>query len=140
MVSGSCLWRVNSSASLVSNNQPTPPPQTPSSPQDCVHKTITRIEAKLTQARVLANCTYMLRASDRAVQQRVASALARHVGGDGRVLSAIFVDKGGLDVLLGLVTEPPGPGPAGASLHRDGAASLLHLAGKVKATAPIDAM
>lgn len=66
------------------------PPLPPS--QDCVHKTLTRIENKLVNPRVLSQCTYMLRSLDRTVQQRVAIALARHVpaGGD---LVPIFVDK-----------------------------------------------
>lgn len=136
--------------------------------KDCVHKTISRIEGKLSSPRVLAQCTYMLRSSDRAVQQRVAIALARHVAPGGE-LAPIFVDKGGLDVLLALVTEPPGvpaPAAAGASaagataargaggsgggsggwgtsgdvMQRDGAAALLQLANKVNATAPIHAI
>ena len=118
-----------------------------------MHKTITRIEAKLATPRVLAQCTYMLRSLDKAVQQRVAVALARHVGPGGQ-LAPIFVDKAGLDVLLSLLTEPPPPaagggsgsggggggGGEGASMQRDGAAALLHLAGKVNAAAPIAAM
>jgi hypothetical protein len=108
-------------------------------PQDCVHKTITRIENKLALPRVLAQCTYMLRSADRTVQQRVAIALARHVAPGGE-LAPIFIDKAGLDVLLGLVTEPPRGGPGGEGMVRDGAAALLHLAGKVNATAPIHAM
>jgi hypothetical protein len=104
-----------------------------------VHKTITRIENKLALPRVLAQCTYMLRSADRTVQQRVAIALARHVAAGGE-LAPIFIDKAGLDVLLGLLTEPPRGGSGGEGMVRDGAAALLHLAGKVNATAPIHAM
>jgi hypothetical protein len=105
-----------------------------------VHKTITRIENKLASPRVLSHCTYMLRSLDRAVQQRVAVALARHVPAGG-ALAPIFVDKAGLDVLLALVTEQPGPAyAADPSMHRDGAAALLQLANKVNANAPIHAM
>ncbi|KAI8471320.1 MAG: armadillo/beta-catenin repeat family protein [Monoraphidium minutum] len=108
--------------------------------KDCVHKTITRIENKLANPRVLATCTYMLRSTDRAVQQRVAIALARHVPAGG-ALAPIFVDKAGLDVLLALVTEAAGPGRAAdAATHRDGASALLQLANKVNANAPIHAI
>lgn len=105
--------------------------------KDCVHKTVTRIEAKLQAPRVLAQCTYLLRSLDRTVQQRAAIALARHVAAGG-ALAPIFVDRGGLDVLLALLTEPPAPG--GAAMQRDGAQALLHLAGRVNATAPVSAM
>jgi len=44
--------------------------------QDCVQKTITRMEGKFTD-RVLAHVVFMLRSSDRVVQQRAAMALAR---------------------------------------------------------------
>jgi hypothetical protein len=104
-----------------------------------VHKTITRIETKLALPRVLSQCTCMLRAPDALVRQRVAIALARHVPPGGE-LAPIFVDRGGLDVLLALVTGPPPLGAAGPAMHRDGAAALLHLAGKVNATAPVTAM
>ncbi|GBF96006.1 hypothetical protein Rsub_08821 [Raphidocelis subcapitata] len=107
--------------------------------KDCVHKTITRIETKLSLPRVLSQCTCMLRAPDAVVRQRVAIALARHVPPGGE-LAPIFVDRGGLDVLLSLVTGPPPLGAGGAAMHRDGAAALLHLAGKVNATAPVAAI
>ena len=104
-----------------------------------MQKTITRIETKMALPRVLAHCAYMLRSPDEKVQQRLATALARHVA-PGKLLASIFVDKGGIEPLLGLLMAPPAPAPEGPAMVRDGAAALLHLARKVTATAPIDAM
>jgi hypothetical protein len=61
--------------------------------QDCISKTINRIEQKLQGgSKLLSHVIYMLRSSDRIVQQRVATSLARHApqvsrnGGHWRVM------------------------------------------------------
>ena len=53
--------------------------------------------------RVLAHVVFMLRSSDRVVQQRAAMALARMA--PEADLRAIFVDKRGLDVLLDMLVD-----------------------------------
>ena len=79
-----------------------PHPSSPPLPQDCVQKTITRMESKFS-GRVLAHVVFMLRSSDRVVQQRAAMALARMA--PEADLRAIFVDKRGLDVLLDMLVD-----------------------------------
>lgn len=73
--------------------------------QDCVNKTIARIRVKLEREdhRVLNHVVYSLRSSDRSVQQAVAVSLAQLA--PVSQLKNIFVDKGGLDVLLDLLQD-----------------------------------
>jgi hypothetical protein len=72
--------------------------------QDCVQKTITRMEQKLSGApRVLASVVYMLRSDKRAVRQRAALALAKLA--PEPAIKSIFVDKRGLDVLLDMLVD-----------------------------------
>ena len=60
------------------------------------------MESKFTD-RVLAHVVFMLRSSDRVVQQRAAMALARMA--PEAKLRSIFVDKRGLDVLLDMLVD-----------------------------------
>eukprot|EP00879_Flechtneria_rotunda_P007709 GHRR01008082.1.p1 GENE.GHRR01008082.1~~GHRR01008082.1.p1 ORF type:complete len:625 (+),score=228.53 GHRR01008082.1:277-2151(+) len=103
--------------------------------KDCVHKTIGRIRQKLEREdkRVLNHVIYSLRSSDRAMQQAVAVSLAQLA--PTSELKLIFVDKGGLEVLLDLVTDKH------LTTKRliEGAAALLELAKKVNATSPVEA-
>lgn len=71
-------------------------------PQDCVQKTITRMEQKLT-GRVLAHVVFMLRSSDKVVQQRAAMSLAK-LAPEAEIKS-IFVDRRGLEVLLDMLAD-----------------------------------
>ena len=71
----------------------TPPPCPPAHSQDCVQKTIARLESKLS-GRVLKHVVFMLRSSDRLVQQRAAMSLARLA--PVAELKNIFVDKKGV--------------------------------------------
>jgi hypothetical protein len=73
--------------------------------QDCVQKTINRMEQKLA-GRVLAHVIFMLRSSDRIVQQRAAMSLAKLA--PENEIKSIFVDKRGLDVLLDMLVDQVG--------------------------------
>lgn len=74
-------------------------------PQDCVQKTITRMEQKL-QGRVLSHVVFMLRSSDKLVQQRSAMSLAK-LAPESEIKN-IFVDKRGLEVLLDMLVDQVG--------------------------------
>ncbi len=71
--------------------------------KDCVQKTISRMEQKLT-GRTLNHVVFMLRSSDRAVQQRAPMSLARLA--PEQQIKSIFVDKRGLEVLLDMLCDP----------------------------------
>ncbi|KAG1681626.1 hypothetical protein FOA52_014135 [Chlamydomonas sp. UWO 241] len=99
--------------------------------RDCVQKTITRMEQKF-GGRVLSHVVFMLRASDRRVRQRAATALAR-MAPDAE-LHSIFVDKRGLDILLDTLIESGGAAatPSGESTtQRAAAAGALALVRKI---------
>eukprot|EP00878_Enallax_costatus_P007491 GHUV01007846.1.p1 GENE.GHUV01007846.1~~GHUV01007846.1.p1 ORF type:complete len:543 (+),score=179.67 GHUV01007846.1:941-2569(+) len=102
--------------------------------KDCVNKTIARIRVKLEREdhRVLNHVVYSLRSSDRSVQQAVAVSLAQLA--PVSQLKNIFVDKGGLDILLDLLQDKA----ATSKQLIDGSAALLELAKKVNATSPVE--
>ncbi|KAJ6681354.1 ARM REPEAT PROTEIN INTERACTING WITH ABF2 [Salix koriyanagi] len=68
--------------------------------KDCVAKTMKRLEEKI-HGRVLNHLLYLMRVSERNVQRRIALALAHLCTPDDR--KVIFLDKNGLDLLLGLL-------------------------------------
>lgn len=101
--------------------------------KDCVQKTLKRLEDKAARPAVLATVLFAMRGADRASRERVAAALARLVTKD-EDLRSVFVDRKGLDVLLGLLTDPSRDPKA----QREAAGALFELAKKANATAPID--
>lgn len=101
--------------------------------KDCVQKTLKRLEDKAARPAVLAGVLFAMRGGDRASRERVAAALARLVTRDDD-LRSVFVDRRGLDVLLGLLTDPS----RDPRHQREAAGALFELAKKANATAPID--
>ena len=101
--------------------------------KDCVQKTLKRLEDKARAPAVLATVLFAMRGGDRAARERVAAALARLVTRD-EDLRSVFVDRRGLDVLLGLLTDPSRCPRA----QREASGALFELARKANATAPID--
>jgi hypothetical protein len=101
---------------------PAPPPL-----QDCVGKTIARVQLKLEQQRVLAHVVYMMRSSNKEIQRYVATSMARLA--PTTQLKSIFCDKSGLDILLDMLTTQP----ANSTAMRESAQALLELAKKVGA-------
>lgn len=101
--------------------------------KDCVQKTITRMEQKLT-GRVLSHVVFMLRSADKTVQQRAAMSLAK-LAPEAQIKS-IFVDKRGLEVLLDMLIDSSLDG----HMQREAANAVLELARKINATAPIDCL
>ena len=80
--------------------------------QDCVQKTINRMELKLGNSpRMIQHVEWMLHSSNREVRQRAALALARLA--PTAVLKRLFVSRQGLDVLLGMLTDEVGEHAAG---------------------------
>jgi hypothetical protein len=61
------------------------------------------MEQKLSQGRVLPHVVFMLRSSDKLVQQRAAMSLAK-LAPESQI-KTIFVDKRGLDVLLDMLVD-----------------------------------
>ena len=100
--------------------------------KDCVQKTLKRLEDKLARPAVLAQCLHAMRGPDRTVRERTAAALAR-LAKEGD-LGTVFVERKGVDVLLGVVTDPARDPRA----QREAAGALFELARKANATAPID--
>mmetsp|Transcript_28271 Transcript_28271/g.76355 ORF Transcript_28271/g.76355 Transcript_28271/m.76355 type:complete len:682 (-) Transcript_28271:731-2776(-) len=103
--------------------------------KDCVQKTITRMEQKLsTSTRVLNHVEYMLRSGDILVQQRAAMSLAKLAPTEA--LHRIFAVRQGLDVLLNILTDRD----EFRSMQLKAANSVLELARKVDAITPIDCL
>ncbi|CAI0559879.1 unnamed protein product [Linum tenue] len=98
--------------------------------KDCVAKTLKRLEEKI-QGRVLKHLLYIMRVAEKIVQRRVALALAHLCAPDDQRL--IFVDNGGLELLLGLL------GSANMKQQLDGAIALYKLANKAMTLSPVDA-
>mmetsp|Transcript_3842 Transcript_3842/g.10892 ORF Transcript_3842/g.10892 Transcript_3842/m.10892 type:complete len:719 (-) Transcript_3842:253-2409(-) len=99
--------------------------------RDCVQKTLKRLEEKV-NGKVLRQVMYMMRSSAKVIQQRTASALAR-LASDKDELYEIFITKGGLEVLLDMVLEPPNN-----TVQSEGAAGLFELASKASAVSPVN--
>ncbi|KAF9673910.1 hypothetical protein SADUNF_Sadunf10G0073000 [Salix dunnii] len=101
--------------------------------KDCVAKTLKRVEEKI-HGRVLKHLLYIMRVAEKAVQRRVALALAHLCSPDDQ--RAIFINNcgiAGLDLLIGLL------GSSSPKQQLDGAIALYRLANKAMALSPVDA-
>ncbi len=68
-----------------------------------MQKTLKRLEDKI-QGKVLNQILYSMNCSDRAMQHRTATALARLAREQD--LRLVFCERKGLDILLGILTDP----------------------------------
>uniref|UniRef100_A0A6N2KM75 BTB domain-containing protein n=1 Tax=Salix viminalis TaxID=40686 RepID=A0A6N2KM75_SALVM len=98
--------------------------------KDCVAKTMRRLEEKI-HGRVLNHLLYLMRVAERNIQRRVALALAYLCAPDDR--KVVFIDKNGLDLLLGLLES------GSVKLQCDGSVALYRLATKASSVFPVDA-
>ncbi|KAJ9700275.1 hypothetical protein PVL29_005882 [Vitis rotundifolia] len=98
--------------------------------KDCVAKTLKRLEEKI-HGRVLNHLLYLMRVSEKAVQRRVALALAHLCSADDQ--RTIFIDNNGLELLLGLL------GSSSPKQQLDGSVALYKLANKAMTLSPVDA-
>ncbi|KAF9677572.1 hypothetical protein SADUNF_Sadunf08G0121700 [Salix dunnii] len=101
--------------------------------KDCVAKTLKRLEEKI-HGRVLNHLLYLMRVAEKAVQRRVAVALAHLCSPDDQ--RAIFINNcgtAGLDLLLGLLSS------SSLKQQLDGAIALYRLANKAMTLSPVDA-
>ncbi|KAJ6306657.1 hypothetical protein OIU78_021885 [Salix suchowensis] len=98
--------------------------------KDCVAKTMKRLEEKI-HGRVLNHLLYLMRVSERNVQRRIALALAHLCTPDDR--KVIFLDKNGLDLLLGLLES------GSLKQQHEGSVALYKLATKATPVSPVDA-
>ncbi|KAL3578213.1 hypothetical protein D5086_019717 [Populus alba] len=98
--------------------------------KDCVAKTLKRLEEKI-HGRVLNHLLYLMRVAEKAVQRRVALALAHLCSPDDQ--RTIFINNCGLDILLGLL------GSSSPKQQLDGAIALYRLANKATTLSPVDA-
>uniref|UniRef100_A0A2P2LPB0 ARM REPEAT PROTEIN INTERACTING WITH ABF2 isoform X2 n=1 Tax=Rhizophora mucronata TaxID=61149 RepID=A0A2P2LPB0_RHIMU len=98
--------------------------------KDCVAKTLKRLEEKI-HGRVLNHLLYLMRVAEKAVQRRVALALAHLCCPDDQRM--IFIDNNGLELLLGLL------GSTSPKQQLDGAVALYGLANKAMSLSPMDA-
>ncbi|KAJ4833769.1 hypothetical protein Tsubulata_012646 [Turnera subulata] len=80
---------------------------------------------------VLNHLLYLMRVAEKAIQRRVALALAHLCSPDDQ--RTIFIDNNGLEFLLGLL------GSVNAKQQLDGAAALYKLANKAMTLSPVDA-
>lgn len=70
--------------------------------KDCVQKTLKRLEDKI-QGKVLNQILYSMNTSDRIMQHRTTTALARLAREQD--LETIFIDRKGLDILISILTD-----------------------------------
>ncbi|KAM0954172.1 putative chromatin remodeling & transcription regulator BTB-POZ family [Dioscorea sansibarensis] len=98
--------------------------------KDCVAKTLKRLEEKI-RGRVLKHLLYLMRVGEKAIQRRVALALAHLCSPEDQ--KSIFLDNNGLELLLGLL------GSTNLKQQLDGAAALYKLANKAITLSPMDA-
>ncbi|KAJ6794270.1 ARM REPEAT PROTEIN INTERACTING WITH ABF2 [Iris pallida] len=98
--------------------------------KDCVAKTLKRLEEKI-HGRVLKHLLYLMRVGDKAVQRRVALALAHLCSIEDQ--KTIFIDNNGLDLLLGLLASTD------IKQQQDGSVALYKLANKAMALSPVHA-
>ncbi|GMI71933.1 ARM repeat protein interacting with ABF2 [Hibiscus trionum] len=98
--------------------------------KDCVAKTLKRLEEKI-HGRVLNHLLYLMRVAEKAVQRRVALALAHLCSPDDH--RTIFIDNTGLELLLGLL------GSTSSKQQLDGAVALYKLSNKTMTLSPMDA-
>ncbi|KAK9282320.1 hypothetical protein L1049_005234 [Liquidambar formosana] len=98
--------------------------------RDCVAKTLKRLGEKI-NGRVLNQLLYLIRFTEKAIQRRVALALAHLCSPDDQ--KTIFIDSNGLDLLLGLLES------TSKKQQQDGSAALCKLANKAISLSPGDA-
>ncbi|KAM6545407.1 hypothetical protein CsatB_026143 [Cannabis sativa] len=98
--------------------------------KDCVAKTLKRLEEKI-HGRVLSHLLYLMRVGEKAVQRRVALALAHLCSPDDQ--RNIFIDSNGLELLIGIL------GSTSLKQQNDGAVALYKLANKALTLSPVDA-
>lgn len=98
--------------------------------KDCVAKTLKRLEEKI-HGRVLNHLLYLMRVAEKGVQRRVALALAHLCSPDDQ--RTIFIDGGGLELLLGLL------GSTNPKQQLDSAVALFKLANKATTLSSVDA-
>ncbi|KAJ3676295.1 hypothetical protein LUZ60_003707 [Juncus effusus] len=98
--------------------------------KDCIAKTLKRLEEKI-NGRVLKHLLYLMRVGEKAVQRRVALALAHLCSPEDQ--RTIFIDSNGLDVLLDMLSS------ANTKQQQDGAVALFKLANKATSLSPMDA-
>ncbi|XP_074579669.1 ARM REPEAT PROTEIN INTERACTING WITH ABF2-like [Curcuma longa] len=100
--------------------------------KDCIAKTLKRLEEKI-NGRVLRHLLYLMRVGEKAVQRRVALALAHLCPPEEQ--RRIFIDNNGMDILLELVV--------GSSIilkqQQDGSLALYKMANKAKMLSSVDA-
>lgn len=99
--------------------------------KDCVQKTLKRLEDKI-KGKVLQQTLYSMQSSDKLLQQRTATALARLAREED--LKTVFVDRRGLDILTSLLVD----NSAESSQRLEAASALFELAKKAKATSALD--
>ncbi|KAA8527574.1 hypothetical protein F0562_034711 [Nyssa sinensis] len=98
--------------------------------KDCVAKTLKRLEEKI-HGRVLNHLLYLMRVAEKAVQRRVALALAHLCSPENQ--KTIFMDNNGLELLLVLF------GSTSPRQQLDGSVALYKLANKATTLSPVDA-
>ncbi|KAB1997149.1 hypothetical protein ES319_D12G005100v1 [Gossypium barbadense] len=98
--------------------------------KDCVAKTLKRLEEKI-HGRALSHLLYLMRTAAKAVQKRVALALAHLCAPNDR--KTIFVDNNGLELLLGLLESKS------FKQQKDGSEALYKLATKGTSLSSVDA-
>ncbi|KAH1072051.1 hypothetical protein J1N35_024379 [Gossypium stocksii] len=98
--------------------------------KDCVAKTLKRLEEKI-HGRALNHLLYLMRTAAKAVQKRVALALAHLCAPNDR--KTIFVDNNGLELLLGLLESKS------FKQQKDGSEALYKLATKGTSLSSVDA-
>ncbi|KAB2050676.1 hypothetical protein ES319_A12G004300v1 [Gossypium barbadense] len=98
--------------------------------KDCVAKTLKRLEEKI-HGRALNYLLYLMRTAAKAVQKRVALALAHLCAPNDR--KTIFVDNNGLELLLGLLESKS------FKQQKDGSEALYKLATKGTSLSSVDA-
>jgi HEAT repeat protein len=102
--------------------------------KDCVNKTLKRLEEKM-QGRVLQYLIYLMRTSDRDASQRIAVALAHLLPCAAEDQRAIFMDQGGLDILLDMLapkSEHYRSKPSHPQNQKDAAWALFILSEKLR--------
>jgi len=111
--------------------------------KDCVQKTLKRLEDKM-QGRVLQYLIYLMRTSAMDDRQRIAVALAHLCNEEDQ--RNIFMDQGGLDILLDMLAPPTGAREnpyrnknALPQNQKDAAAAMFIMSEKVSSLAPGEA-
>ncbi|WOL06744.1 ARM REPEAT PROTEIN INTERACTING WITH ABF2 [Canna indica] len=98
--------------------------------KDCVAKTLKRLEEKI-NGRVLKHLLYLMRIGEKAVQRRVALALAHLCSPEDQ--RTIFIDNNGLGLLLDLLDS------SSLKQQQDGSVALYKLANKAMTLSSVEA-